>query len=100
MGKDVENKDLIVRLDEEMENRRPRPKLEYVKAHAGNEGNAVVDKMAKLGASMCETDVDLTIRTEQTTKREGEGREDGVRKVDFDGFTIDVRVRPTRDASY
>ncbi|KAJ1025760.1 hypothetical protein NDA18_004096 [Ustilago nuda] len=65
MGKEVENKDLIVKLDEEMERRVPRPILIYVYAHAGIEGNEVVDKMAKLGASMPETENDWTIREEE-----------------------------------
>ncbi|KAJ1024504.1 hypothetical protein NDA13_004435 [Ustilago tritici] len=98
MGKDVENKDLIVKLDEEMERRVPRPILIYVYAHAGIEENEVVDKMAKLGASMPETEKDWTIREEEKQEKEEVG---GARRLDFGGFTVDIRVQPmaSSDAS-
>ena len=97
MGKEVENKDLIVKLDEEMERRVPRPILIYVYAHAGIEGNEVVDKMAKLGASMPETEKDWTIREEEKQEKEA----GGARRLDFGGFTIDIRAQPmaSSDAS-
>lgn len=55
-GTPVQNKDLIMKLDHELNSRSPRPKLEYVQAHAGIEGNEIVDRMAKYGASLPASD--------------------------------------------
>ncbi|PWY99888.1 hypothetical protein BCV70DRAFT_191006 [Testicularia cyperi] len=51
-GSPVQNKDLIQRLDSAISQRSIPPKLEYVRAHAGIEGNEIVDGMAKFGASL------------------------------------------------
>jgi ribonuclease HI len=51
-GQSVLNQDLIKILDMEICSTNPKPKLEYVKGHAGIEGNEIADRMAKFGASL------------------------------------------------
>lgn len=64
LGTPVFNQDLIKQLDKELCSRLPRPKLEFVKAHAGIEGNEIVDRMAKHGASLPQSDSeDLSMRS-------------------------------------
>lgn len=55
-GGEVQNRDLIEELERELGQRYPHPKLEYVKGHAGIDGNEIVDRMAKYGASLPESD--------------------------------------------
>lgn len=63
-GSDVLNRDLVQMLDEELHKYLPRPKLVKVKAHSGIEGNEIVDRMAKFGASLPESDsLDLNVRS-------------------------------------
>lgn len=50
-GEDVQNRDLIRLLEREMRKRKPRPKLEYVKGHAGHYGNERADHLATSGAA-------------------------------------------------
>lgn len=45
-GGDVQNKDLIVALDDALTTRTPRPSLVYVRAHAGTHGNEMADRYA------------------------------------------------------
>lgn len=95
-GQPVQNKDLIVQLDDRLCARVPRPKLEYVKAHAGIDGNEIVDRMAKYGASLPESDSrDLGKRSEAPESHiwigggEGEGELlDGLTAEDLD-FSAD-----------
>lgn len=51
-GEDVQNKDLIRRLEREMRARKPRPKLVHVKGHAGTYGNEMADRLATQGATL------------------------------------------------
>ncbi|CDU25804.1 related to Ribonuclease H [Sporisorium scitamineum] len=90
LGEDVQNQDLIMQLDREMDSRYPRPKLEYVKGHAGIDGNEIVDRMAKYGASLPESDsADLGKRSSAP--------ESHVRHVDLGGgLTINVSLSPAK----
>lgn len=51
-GEDVQNRDLIRRLEREMRGRKVRPVLKYVKGHAGHHGNEMADRLAVHGASL------------------------------------------------
>lgn len=51
-GADVQNRDLIRRLDKEINDRPVKPVLKYVKGHAGNYGNEMADRLAVHGAAM------------------------------------------------
>ena len=86
-GTDVQNQDLIQQLDHEISSRLPRPKLEYVKGHAGIDGNEIVDRMAKYGASLPESDSrDLTQRSTAP--------ENHTQKVELCGITVNFQSRP------
>lgn len=103
-GKDVQNRDLIEELDRELMRRVPEPKLEYVKGHAGIDGNEIVDRMAKYGASLEaveEAEASEKVAGERKGQEEKNGQEKG-RAVKEDeksmmGFTINVSIRPTKE---
>lgn len=83
-GEPVANKDLIVQLDRELCGRVPRPKLEYVPGHRGVEGNEVVDRMAKYGASLPLADsVDLGRRSQAMESHLRHEELAGLREVDL-----------------
>ncbi|SJX62334.1 related to Ribonuclease H [Sporisorium reilianum f. sp. reilianum] len=91
-GADVQNQDLIMMLDDAMEKRVPRPTLEYVKAHSGIDGNEIVDRMAKYGASLpLEDSRDLATRSTAP--------ESHVKHVDLAGITINVSVTPAKTSA-
>ncbi|KAF6767250.1 Ribonuclease H domain protein [Kalmanozyma brasiliensis GHG001] len=91
-GDNVSNKDLIVQLDQEINSRYPPPKLVKVKAHSGIAGNEIVDRMAKYGASLPESDsMDLTKRSEP--------EENHVHRPEAASFTINVTITPTGSVS-
>lgn len=50
MGKEVQNRDLIRRLDRELKSRSIPPTLKYVKGHAGIHGNEMADRLAVNGS--------------------------------------------------
>lgn len=63
-GTDVSNRDLIEILDSELQKYYPRPKLVKVKGHSGIEGNDIVDRMAKFGATLPKSDsADFNLRS-------------------------------------
>ncbi|KAJ9476310.1 Ribonuclease H [Pseudozyma hubeiensis] len=103
-GKDVQNRDLIEELDRELMRRVPQPKLEYVKGHAGIDGNEIVDRMAKYGASLEvveEAAASEKVMEERKGLEEKNGKEEG-RAVKEDeksmmGFTINVSISPTKE---
>ena len=103
-GKDVQNRDLIEQLDREMQRRVPEPKLDYVKGHAGIDGNEIVDRMAKYGASLEvveEAAASEKVMEERKGLEEKNGKEEG-RAMNEDekgmmGFTINVSISPTKE---
>lgn len=92
-GEAVQNQDLIMLLDRELAGRYPHPKLEHVKGHSGIDGNEIVDRMARYGASLPEADsADLG--------RRSTAPESHVRHVDLGGVvTINVSVTPTKTSA-
>ncbi|GAC94952.1 hypothetical protein PHSY_002525 [Pseudozyma hubeiensis SY62] len=98
-GKDVQNRDLIEQLDRELQKKVPEPKLEYVKGHAGIDGNEIVDRMAKYGASLEVVEEAVGEKSEQKDRKgqKEEGSAQGEDGKSMMGFTINVSVSPTKE---
>ncbi|SPO26058.1 related to Ribonuclease H [Ustilago trichophora] len=89
-GGEVQNRDLIEELERELGQRYPHPKLEYVKGHAGIDGNEIVDRMAKYGASLPESDSrDLSSRSTAP--------ESHLQRVEL---TVTVQASPGKEMSH